>query len=160
MKGRAEVFRLKSHLDNAFSIVERIDQSELELRSHLARHLVVLVSGFTERSLQELAMQCCRRMSSGPALSYALARLDWSHNPTVDNILALAGDFDPTWRNELEAFMDEEHKAAIGTVVARRNLVSHGGTTSLTYASVASHYGRIWEVIEFLMEKFDPLPQR
>jgi hypothetical protein len=159
MKGRAEVFRLKSHIDNAFSMVDRIDAAELELRSHLARYLVVLVSGFMERAIQELAMQCCRRMSSGPALSFALARLDWSRNPTVDNVLALAGDFDPTWRNELEAFMDDEHRAAIGTVVARRNIVSHGGTTSLTYASVAAHYARIWEVIDFLMEKFDPLPR-
>jgi|GEM_PF-695845 len=159
MKGRAEVFRLKSQVDDVFQQVQQIEPGELELRSHFARYLAIRVSGFTEKSIQELAMQCARRMSGGQALSYSLARLDRSRNPNLDSILSLVGDFDPTWRAELESFIQDEHKAAIGTVVAQRNLLAHGGMTSLTYASVAVHYALIWEVIEFLMERFDPRPR-
>lgn len=130
----------------------------IELRSHFARYLAVRISGYFEKALQELGMQCCRRSSGGPSLSFALAQLDRSRNPNLDAVLRYVGAFSPDWQNQLDSFLTAERRNAIGTVVAARNDVAHGGMAGLTYSSVRDHANLIHEVVDFLADLFDPVP--
>jgi hypothetical protein len=60
MNGRAEVERLRQHLDATFKRIGSVD-SDLELLSDFARYLCVLVSGYIERAVAELLLEHARR---------------------------------------------------------------------------------------------------
>ena len=157
MKGRAEVFRLRAQIDQTFKRIERRDASDFELRSDFAKFLCILLSGFIERSVQELAMECCRHMSSGPALNFALAQLDGrGANPTSERILQMVGSFDPSWGENLRSFLTQERKAALDSVVGLRNSIAHGGSATTSYARVCEYRDRIADVIDHLCNVFDP----
>jgi HEPN superfamily RiboL-PSP-like protein len=158
VKGRSEVYRMKAVLDQTFTRINGVGPGEIELASDFARYLCVLVSGFLEKSLQEMAMQCCRRMAGGPALNYAIAQLEWAQNPSVDNLLTLVGNFSLDWQDELEVFLSPERRSAIGSVVGLRNAVSHGRPGGVTIVTVRDYYRRVVEVVEFLVNRFDPVP--
>jgi hypothetical protein len=157
VKGRAEAFRLKSMVDGAFGRVARVPIDEFELRSDYARYLCILVSGYLEKGTQELAMECCRRSSSGPVRNYAISRLDWSRNPAPDSLLELVGSFSLDWRDQLDQFLTTERRAAVGSIVSIRNTVSHGGWVAVTPGRAQDYYQRVQEVVEFLADVFDPV---
>ncbi len=157
MRGRAEVFRLRQRLDWRFERIHRFAGSDIELQSEFARYLCILVSGFLEKAIQELAMECCRRMASGAARSFAIAQLDRSRNPSVDAMVTFVGSFSPQWRDSLEAFLTEERRDAIGSIVSLRNDAAHGGSAGITYARVSEYYTRVRETVDLLCDLFDPV---
>src|SRR5262249_39507561 len=115
MRGRAEVFRLRERLDRRFERIDRFAGADIELQSEFARYLCILVSGFLEKAIQELAMESCRRMAGGVARNFAIAQLDRSRNPTVDALVAFVGSFSLEWRSQFEGFLTEERRDAIGS---------------------------------------------
>lgn len=157
MRGRSEVFRLRQRLDRKFERIDRFADSDIELQSDFARYLCILVSGFMEKAIQELAMECCRRMASGAARSFAIAQLDRSRNPSVEALLVFVGSFSPEWRDRMDRFLTEERRDAIGSIVGLRNDAAHGGSAGITYARVREYYARVRETVDFLVEMFDPV---
>ena len=157
MRGRAEVWRQRQRLLGAYQRINQIDPLALELRSDFARYLCVATSGFLEQAVQELAMECCRRLSSGAALNFALAELDHTRNPTIDHLLHFVGAFHSEWREELDGFLTPERRAAVGSLVGLRTALSHGEPASVTYSQVDEYCRRMLEVVDFLADKFDPV---
>ena len=158
MKGRAEVYRRRAQLDQTFKRIDRIDTRELELRSDFAKYLCVLLSGYCEKAIQELAMACCRRMAGGPVLNFALARLDWSSNAHSETVLKLVSAFDASWGDDLQAFLTPERKEALNSVVGLRNVIAHGGHVTVSYAQIREYRDQVEEVIDHLCGVFDPVP--
>src|SRR6266704_258193 len=159
-QGRAEVLRQKSALDRAFTRANNVDIDDHELRSDLAKHLCVLISGWLEASAYERAKQRCRMNSNGPVLSYSLSQLSWTKNPSAESLLELVGFFDLSWRDEFEKVLDLERKSAVNSIVGLRNDIAHGksqATGSLSLARVADYYERVVEVVDFMMDLFDPV---
>ena len=101
-------------------------------------------------------MECCRRMSSGAALNFAVAELGRSRNPSVDRLLAFVGVFEADWRTELDEFLTQERRIAIGSVVGLRTAISHGEPAIITYARIEDYSAAVFAVVEFLAERFDP----
>lgn len=155
LRGRAEVGRLRRQLDEVFSRINSIDESQLELRSDLARYLCVLVSGYIEKSIRELAHHLSRRTASPSVASYVGTQLGFFQNAKSESILKLVGSFDPTWRQQLELNFSDELQA-VNSVVGNRHQIAHGGTASVSYAWIKEYYDRVQVLVEELEEMFDP----
>ena len=161
IEGRAHVLRQKNALDRAFARANAVDVNNYELRSDLAKHLCILISGWLEDSAYELARQRCRKNTGGPVLSFALSQLFRTKNPTTDTLLTLVAYFDLNWRDGFENHLTLERLSAVNSVVGLRNDIAHGrwqGTASLSLARVAAYYDRVIEVVDYLTELFDPVP--
>src|SRR5947209_7302247 len=100
MQGRAEITRRKQRLDETFKRADQISQVNLELRSDFARYLTVLVAGFLERSLQELALECARNRASPQIQSYMQWQVGRLSSANKEPLLQLVGSFDVSWRTQ------------------------------------------------------------
>jgi hypothetical protein len=79
-RGASEVNRLRNSLKDAFSRAQSLRTVDAEIQSDLARYLCVLVSGFVETAVTELAIEHCRNRSASSVLNYASAQLDRLQN--------------------------------------------------------------------------------
>lgn len=157
LRGRAEVTRLRQWLDAAFKRAGDIDTTALETRSDFARYLCVLLSGFLERSTQELAHQCCRVQASPAVASYAGAQLRLFRNPNKEALLQLVRAFNAEWFEDLSRNYADELDA-VNSVVANRHVIAHGGTLGLSLHDVTQYYRQVNRLIGRLMDLFDPQP--
>lgn len=151
------MFRLRERLDRRFERIDRLANADIELQSEFARYLCILVSGFLEKAVQELAMECCRRMAGGAPRNFAIAQLDRTRNPSVDALRSFVGSFSLEWEERLDGFLTEERRDAIGSIVGLRNDAAHGGSAGITYARVRQYYVQINQTIDFLSDLFDPV---
>jgi hypothetical protein len=152
--GREEVARLKARLDATFGRVSTVG-TDLEVRSDFARFLCVLVSGYLEKAIQELATECCRRQSAPAIQRYAGTQLKNFQNPNRERILQLVGAFDPSWRSNLQGNYIDELDACV-SVVALRHQIAHGESVSVSYDRIRDHYGRVQRIVDALADMFVP----
>ncbi len=108
----------------------------------------MLVAGYLEKAVAELLLQHARA-SGTPTLQRFVERGTRRFtNPNAEKLKALLGSFDAAWQSDLESFLVDEVKAAVDSVVALRNQVSHGGSVAVTYQRIAEYYARVQKVVE------------
>ena len=131
-------------------------QADAELLSDFARYLCVLVSGFLEQAVFELAMEHVRRQSSPSIQHYAEGRLRLFRNANTQKLLDLLGGFDEGWRRDLEGYIVDERKDAVDSVINLRNTISHGQFVGVTMSRVRSYYKEIDRVVDHIAELCAP----
>lgn len=156
MTGRAEVARLKQRLDATFARFHLVGE-DLEARADFARYLCVLVSGYIERAVEELAIEHCRTWGPRTVLSFSTSTLRRLQNVNCEKLLNLLGRFDLQWMHEAEAFVVDDRKTALDSVVALRNQIAHGENVGVTFARVDAYYQSAQEVLDFVADRFCPL---
>ena len=144
----------KDRLDAVFGRVESLPKDNLQLQSDFARYLCVLVAGFVETEISDLAMEHCRKQSSPTVTNYVESYLSRVGVLNGNRLLQLVGRFDSKWHQELEQFIMGERKDALDSIVANRNQIAHGQTVGITYARVQKYYESICQIVDFLREKF------
>lgn len=152
--GRQEVDRRKRRL---MSLLAAIDGAALgpELTGHYARYLCVLVSGYAEQSIKELARQYTRNKSNLPIQRYVSTQIGHVRNIDLGKLKRLLDAFDPDWYRELSEKRPDELEA-FGSVAALRNNISHGGDGSITIATLKQYFEQINLVLGDLCDRFDP----
>jgi hypothetical protein len=149
MTGRAEVERLRRHLDATFQRIKGLPASvDLEIQSDFARYLCVLVSGYLEKSVSELVLEHARRKGSPTLQRFVEGSTRRFANANMERVLTLLGSFDPDWRRDLESVLAVEHKDAVNSVVGLRNNIAHGGMAGVTYQRIAEYYVQVQHVVE------------
>ena len=152
MTGRAEVDSLRQRLDATFNRASGMG-GDAELLSDFSRYLCVLVSGFLERSIVELVLEHVRRNSHPSVQRHIEARLRRSFtNAKAQRIVDLLGSFDPAWRRDLDAFLIDEHKDAVDSIIHLRNTISHGKFVGLTMTRVRDYYARVVIVVDHIAD--------
>jgi len=148
MNGRTEVDRQRQKLDATFQRASKI--TEPEVLSDFARYLCVLVSGFLEQAIIELILEHVRTHSHSSIQQHVEQRLRQFTTAKTQRIIELFGSFDANWRKDLEAYLVEEYKAAVDSVVDLRQTVSHGRYADVTLVRIQNYYARVKDVIEHL----------
>lgn len=146
---------LKRRLDSTFARMGSLPDADFESKSDFARYLCVLVSGFVETALAELAIEYCRKRSVPQVTNYATSQLGRIQNVKAERLLQLMGSFEPSWRVEMENFIEGPRKDALDSVVDLRNKIAHGESVGVTYARITDYYQRILQIVEFVAEKLD-----
>ena len=153
MPTKSRLTARRSRLDAVFARVKSLGSEDIQVQSDFARYLCVLVSGFVEAAVSELASEYCRRCSAPQVSNYAQSQLSKLQNVKTERLLQLLGSFDPTWRTELDTFMDGPRKDALDSVVNLRNKIAHGESVGITYTQILDYYSHIAQAIDFLEKK-------
>lgn len=154
MPGRSLVTAQRSRLDATFNRISNLPEDQLELRADFARYLCVLVSGFIESVVSDIAADHCFRRSSLTVRNFVESRLGRTGNLNTEQLLQFVGSFDPDWRSQLERFVAGKRKDALDSVVANRNKIAHGESIGLTYVRIKDYYNYVCEVVDFIDDLF------
>jgi hypothetical protein len=137
--------RLESAFERASKVVD------LEVQADLARFLVVLMSGFLEKAIAHHLAEYARRAGgSEQVIKYMQRRLETFQNPNAEKILQLTGDFDSSWREALEEYLEAERKDHVDSVVANRNQIAHGANVGVTYFRALAYFTSVKETVAFV----------
>lgn len=151
MTGRAEIERQKQRLDATFKRASNI-KGDPELLSDFARYLCVLVAGFLEQAVIEIALEHIRRHSQSSIQRHLEGGIRRFTSAKTHKIIQLFGSFDPDWRLDLEGYLVDEYKDAVNSVVDLRHTISHGRSVGVTMVSVQEYYDRVKHVVEHVAD--------
>jgi hypothetical protein len=155
MTGRAEIERQKQKLDATFDRASGLP-GDAELLSDFARYLCVLVSAFWEQSIIELLLEHVRNHSSPSVQTYVERQLRQRGAPNAQRTIDLLGVFNDDWRKDLDAFLIDDLKDAVDSIVALRNGIAHGRTDSVTMARASTYYERVKCAVEHVVDLCAP----
>ncbi len=146
------IHQSRQRLDNLFLKVASIG-ADIELQSHWARYLCVLVAGFIETSVRSLLSGYVRKNGSPSVASYVETQLRFFQNPKMERILDLARSFNPDWADRVETATEGELKDSVDSVIANRNQIAHGENVGVTYVTMKRYYENAVKVIEIVERK-------
>jgi len=106
-----------------------------------------------EQALAELYYDFANRHSSTPVASYVGRRVRRVQNVNVERLQQLVGDFDQTWAADLNAFLTEQLRNALNSVVANRNRIAHGDSVSVGLAQMKAWLSDVVTILEFLEQQ-------
>lgn len=154
LTGRDEVLRRKKRLESAFELIAS-SESAPELMSHFARYLSVLVAGHIEQSVKELVTEYARVRSEAKVQRYVGSQLKRLQNIDQEKLRKLVESFDPEWWQKIAGDRPDE-LAALDSVTAVRNSVSHGGDSGITLITVRQYFDLTTTLLNDLIKLFDP----
>lgn len=125
-------------MDRAFDSSSKVDDDEI--KSHLARYLCVLTSGYIEEALKIIVQEYVASRASRNISNYVNSSYRSITNLKCEKIGAFLNSFDSAWKEEFESCLSEEEKAAIDSVVANRHLIAHGSNVGVSYVRVKEWY--------------------
>lgn len=146
---------LQKRLEATFARISALSELDPELQADYARYLCILVSGYFETAMHEIAISHCRERSSPTVVSYADSRLRKFQNVNSEKLLQFLSAFEGGWYEPAFAFLEGEHKDALNSVIALRNKIAHGEWVGLTYNTVKDYYRRIASIVEYVEALFD-----
>jgi hypothetical protein len=152
MTGRLEIDKQRKRLDATFERVHNAIPDDAELLSDFARYFCVLVAGFLEQAMIEVALEHVRTHSAPSIQRHVDSRLRRFTSANTQNIIDLLGSFDPDWRLDLEGYLVDEYKDSINSVVSLRHTVAHGRYAGITMASVKDYYERVKDVVDHVSD--------
>lgn len=155
MSGRREVHRLRSRLDATFSRAPD-PNADPEFQADFAKYLCVLVSGYLESALCALLLGFAQTRSSGDVASFVERQLGPWTNPKAEKIIDLFGSFNQDWRNNLTAYLVDQRKDSVNSLVALRHKIAHGESVGTSLSQIRSHYRIANEVIDHVADLVDP----
>jgi len=151
MRGRAAINSHCNRIEAAFERSTAVSHDP-ELLSDYAKYLCVLVSGFIEKSLAEIALEHARRAGAPSVQRFVEKNTARFTNANSEKVLQLLGSFDPDWRSNVESILVDQYKDAFDSVVNLRHQIAHGVSVGVTYVRIREYFRAIKEVIEHIQD--------
>jgi hypothetical protein len=155
MTGRQEVERLRRRLDATLKRAPA-SSSDIEVQSDFAKYFCVLVSGFLENALIAVILDVAQRKSSPEIQLFVEKRLAHWTNPNAEKVVQLLGEFSADWRLAAEAYLVDQRKATINSLVGLRHQIAHGESVGTSLAQVKDYFTVTVEVVEWVANLVDP----
>lgn len=154
MKNR-EISRQFQQLDALFKNVNEATGDSIEMQSHWARYICVLVAGILENALIELYGQYTATQSSDNVTNFVISKLGLGRiqNPKTERFLSVAGTFKPQWRTELEQYVNEDgRREAIDSIMNNRHQIAHGSQkqSNLSLVRLRNYVDKASDVLDFI----------
>lgn len=123
-----------------------------ELRSHLAKYICVLCSGFIENSIyhtfSDIAKKSC---PPSVVLNYTKAQLYKIQNANSEKIRNLAKTFNSDWGEPLKEFLQQDDRSsAINYILKNRHNIAHGRDSDITITKLETYLQKTIEVIRYI----------
>lgn len=144
----------RRRVDAAFARATTLTAGDIEVQADFAKYLCILVSGYVEVAVSELAIEHCRTRAAPTVHTYAASQLERLQNLNAERLLQVVGSFNPQWRTTLESFMAGQRKDALDSVVDLRNKIAHGESVGVTLNRIRGYYTSIKEIVDFLENQF------
>ena len=156
MSGRQEVASLRSRLDATLSRAPAASLSP-EVQSDFAKYFCVLVSGFLENAVIELVLDMAAKRSAPEVALFVERKLENWTNAKAEKIVQLLGSFKNDWRQRIDAFLVDQRKDHIDSLIALRHRIAHGHSVGTSLGQVKAYYQTAIEVVEFVANLVDPM---
>lgn len=156
---QTEIRRLRRGLD---ALIERCESlpSGTEEQADAFQYAYVRLAGFLEQSLLWIGRAVVHRLAVAEGRAHGLSHLDRSRrNPTDNEIVAYVKRFDAQWATDLVAWFEVDGRGGrINSLVGIRNGIAHGTSFGGSARGFAEYYVVVEELVEWLIERFDPAP--
>lgn len=141
----AKILRLIGKAEETFEV-------EDEMRSHLAKYICILCSGFLENAIHYIYNDYIRsETTSVPIISYSSISINKVQNPNSEKFREIARSFNPDWEVELTDYLQsEERSAAINYIIRDRHKIAHGKDSDITLARIREYHLKTVDVIKFV----------
>lgn len=129
-----------------------------ELRSHLAKYLCVLSSGFIENAIYHTFSDIAQRNClPSIVLSYTKGQLYKLQNTNTEKIKEVTKSFNPIWwENGLRDFLQQDDRsAAINYIFKDRHNIAHGRDSEITIDKLEKYLAKTVEVIKYLEDELE-----
>ena len=146
MANHISLHEISSRLDRVFESSKEINDDEI--KSHYARYLCVLTSGYIEESVKIIIRIYAKTRGHSNISNYINTSTNTLTNLNSDKLGKVLNSFNSEWRDKFEAILTDEEKDAIDSVVANRHQIAHGQNVGVSYVRVKEWYKNIKKVIE------------
>lgn len=134
-----------------------------ELRSHMAKYICILCSGFLENAIHAIYTDYVKKETTSiTVISFATIILNKIQNPNSEKIRAIAKNFKLEWETGLNLFLQqEERNTALNYIIKDRHRIAHGKDSDITLSRIREYHNKAVEIIEFLETQCEliPLPE-
>lgn len=139
----------KQQLDAYFTRAADSSISE-EVQSDLAKHGIVLICGFVERSVETIIMEKMAQRAHPRVQNFIRAYFKIGTNYNCEAIAQLLERFDLEWCKKFRIFLEthEDLIEALRSAYELRNSIAHGGTGNRGLRGVQNLYSSSKEVVE------------
>jgi hypothetical protein len=128
------------------------------VQADYARYLCILLSGFVEKSLADLAVAYTRDKAAAPIRAYVENVFARVTNVDKERLLQVMGSFDASWREQVDKFVIDEKQAALNSIVGLRNNIAHGGAAALSLGQIERYWAQVTLIVHFVETLFFPTP--
>ena len=142
----ATITSYKQHLDHL--LLEAAKVSDDEMKSHLAKYICVLVSGYVESSIRCIIIDYATNKAHPYITTFVSNNAQSITNLKHEKIGQLLKLFSEKWYRQFSALISEEEKDAFDSIVANRHLIAHGRSVGMSFVRVKKFYEKIVEGIE------------
>ena len=146
------VYRETQRLQAAETLVAHLPDDD-ELRSHFAKYMCVLTSGYLEECVRLLLRNYCQHQAGPAVFRFVESAIADITGLKEDKLKALLEQFDPEWARRFEAHSTQQHKDALDSVVANRHLIAHGRYMGISLGTSLSYTTRVKEAVRILDEQ-------
>lgn len=121
-----------------------------EVRSDLAKHGIVLVCGFVERSVETIIMEKIAQRAHPRVQSFIRGYFKIGTNYNCEAIAGLLERFDVGWSTKFRAFLKirDDLVEALRSAYDLRNSIAHGGTGNRGLSGVQDLYASAKAVVD------------
>jgi hypothetical protein len=137
---------ITAKLDGVFKSSEKVDDDEI--RSHFAKYLCVLTSGYIEESIRIIIKNYVHNNASTNVRNHFNSLTDNLTNLKIEKIDNYLSSFNPLWKNQFDDLLTDEEKDAINSIIANRHLIAHGRNVGISYVNVKNWFTCSKRVIE------------
>ena len=149
-----ELNKQRDVLESLFRRTSEASKGDIEIQSHWAKYLCVLIAGFLENALSQLYSEFCHNAASEPVARFAEKVLNRIQNPKITRFVETASSFKKSWGEDLETFAEDRgRKEAINSNMTQRHRIAHGKSSDITIARVREYYERALELLEFVEDQ-------
>ena len=124
-----------------------------ELRSHLAKYICVLSSGFIENAIYQVFSDIAQKnCQPSVVLTYTKGQLYKLQNTNTEKIKEVTKAFNPDWwENGLRDYLQQENRStAINYIFTDRHNIAHGRDSEITIDKLEEYLKKAVDVIRYL----------
>jgi hypothetical protein len=161
-QARAEIKRRKADLDRTLEQINNLPNTKIpeEMVAKLYGYLTVRTCGLLEKALFLAASSLCETQSHGETKRFVLAKLEKGFNPKTERIIEFVEAFNLDWASELRLYLSKDLRDQnINALVGNRNSIAHGENQGVSRKRVIENIQLVYELIDWILEKFEPVPK-
>lgn len=129
---------------------------DLEIRSHWAKYVCVLISGLLETAVEELCSEYADSRGHENLARFIGKTVARNNKADVKTICETLGRFDGEWQSRVSQVLSDEQKTAVNSVVGMRHGIAHGRGASLSWVTLTTeYYPRVLSTIRDIAESVD-----
>ena len=146
-----ELVKQEAKIRALVRMTRQATDGDMELQSHWAKYLCVLVAGFAENALQVLYSDYVSKSTPAPVARFAIGRIKTIQNPRPNRFVEIASGFKEEWGVQLDAFFQLDGRDdAVNSIMQARHQIAHGKNSDISIARVSEYFEKIVEVANFV----------